>query len=318
MPYCPLCWAVADLRQPFCGACGMSLEGARHKALVDGYFGSWGDPGGTGRRWRRPGRLSAMARASLVVVAALSIAVVVAAVVQLSGTPISMSSVRLDARGYTTWGGRLAVASVSALVVAGLLLVLWTRRSYRNLAALGVSGLRLRTGWATASWFIPFVNLVLPKEVVDDLWRASDPESPPLTSTWRLRTVPFWINVWWIAVLGSGVLLCAAQWLPVDAAAASYDEVQLSVLIVAHLVLAFGAVLTMILIGDVNRRQQQRIEILFQPPVGLEVLETDGLDGFGRDGAHDDRRARAGPSVPTAVAVGSGEPPVVVSVVGRY
>lgn len=300
MPYCPLCWASADLRQPFCGACGMSLDSARRKALVDGYFGAWGEPEGGGSRWRNPGRLSAAARTSLIVVVSLAIAVVVSAVVQLSGTPISMSSVQLDESLYTTWGGRLGIATVIAMAIAALLMVLWTRRAYRNLAALGVDGLRLGTAWATAAWLIPFVNLVLPKEVIDDLWRASDPDIPPLTPTWRLRTVPFWIHIWWVGVLGSGVLLCTAQWLPVDATAVAYDELQLAVLIVAHLVLAFSAVLSMILIGDVNRRQETRIETLFHPEVQLEAIDDDGV------GAGTDR-----PMIARDVAT-------VASVAGRY
>jgi hypothetical protein len=300
VPFCPLCWAIADLRQPFCGACGMSLDSTRRKALVDGYFGTWGDPDGVGSRWRNPGRLSAAVRGSLVLVTIVALAVVAAAVVQLSGTPISMSTVRLDESIYTSWGGRLGVMILAGSVVAALLVVLWTRRAYRNLAALGVSGLRLRTGWATASWFIPFVNLVLPKEVIDDLWRASDPDTPPLTPTWRLRTVPFWIHIWWISILGSGVMLCTAQWLPGDASTSTYDHVQASVLIVAHLALAFSCVLTMILIGDVNGRQQERIDKLFHPKLPLEVLESDESDGC------------------EVVALLPHEPATVASVAGRY
>jgi hypothetical protein len=45
---------------------------------------------------------------------------------------------------------------------------------------------------------VPFLNLVQPKQLMDDIWRASDPVvagQPNLA--WKQRTVSKLIHTWW-------------------------------------------------------------------------------------------------------------------------
>lgn len=82
---------------------------------------------------------------------------------------------------------------------AGAFFIAWLYRAYKNLGALGAEAMRHQPGWAIGGWFIPIVNLVLPKRIVDDLWRASDPEGPASRfSTWGPRRVPSLYNWWWL------------------------------------------------------------------------------------------------------------------------
>ena len=64
------------------------------------------------------------------------------------------------------------------LVTAGLWLA-WFRRAYLNLPALGARRLRFRPWWAVGSWLLPVFSLFRPKQVLNDIWRASDPDLPP-------------------------------------------------------------------------------------------------------------------------------------------
>ena len=63
------------------------------------------------------------------------------------------------------------------LVTAGLWLA-WFRRAYLNLPALGARRLRYRPWWAVGSWLLPVFSLFRPKQVLNDIWRASDPDLP--------------------------------------------------------------------------------------------------------------------------------------------
>jgi hypothetical protein len=104
--------------------------------------------------------------------------------------------------------------------------------------------------------------MVLSKEVVDDLWRGSDPEVAPLSPAWRLQTVPYRVHLWWVTLLSSGVLLVAAQWaLPelgtTDAAAA---RAGLVLAMLAHLAAAAAALLTLFVVQEVADRQELRVE----------------------------------------------------------
>ena len=104
-----------------------------------------------------------------------------------------------DMRG--TFGALILVA----LVVAGVLWIVWQQRARKCAKALGAAGQRYSEPLAALSWFIPFANFVLPKQVTNDLWRASDPDAPPVTST---DGKPVWplIDAWWVLWIVGGVI----------------------------------------------------------------------------------------------------------------
>jgi len=72
-----------------------------------------------------------------------------------------------------------------AFVVAVVMFIRWFRHAYANLPALGATNLRFQTWWTIGSWFIPIINLFRPKQIANDIWRASDPN-------WRLDQEPHW------------------------------------------------------------------------------------------------------------------------------
>jgi Protein kinase domain/Domain of unknown function (DUF4328) len=105
--------------------------------------------------------------------------------------------------GDTTDGDLyLWVGAVQAgwfLVTAGLWLA-WFRRAYLNLPALGARRLRYRPWWAVGAWLLPVFSLFRPKQVLNDIWRASDPDLPPeQAATWRKRPVAELLGWWWLA-----------------------------------------------------------------------------------------------------------------------
>lgn len=87
---------------------------------------------------------------------------------------------------------------LATFVVATVTFIVWFSRAYRNLEALGATGLRYGKGWAIGAWFVPFLNLVRPKQITNDIWRASDPEAAPDQGIdWREKSVPGFLAVWW-------------------------------------------------------------------------------------------------------------------------
>lgn len=96
---------------------------------------------------------------------------------------------------------RQAVAGlilVVTLVAATVVFIMWFHRAYKNLSALGATGLRYGTGWAIGAWFVPFLNLWRPKQIANDIWRASDRGARPDQGIdWREKTVPGFLTAWW-------------------------------------------------------------------------------------------------------------------------
>lgn len=90
--------------------------------------------------------------------------------------PASVSSVEADASDRR----QALIGMLQLLLYLGTVLafLVWFRRAYRNLPILGAESLRFSNGWAVGAWFVPFLNLVRPKQLADDIWRASDPALP--------------------------------------------------------------------------------------------------------------------------------------------
>ncbi len=87
-----------------------------------------------------------------------------------------------------------ALTVLATTVVAGVVFLVWFHRAHRVLASANASP-RHSPAWAVGSWFVPFVNLVIPKQAANDLWRAGAPDR-----------VPGFVHAWWALWLTSGVL----------------------------------------------------------------------------------------------------------------
>jgi len=102
---------------------------------------------------------------------------------------------------------RISYFIVGTVFVTTILLVLWLRRMYRNLASLGKLGTRFRRGWAVWGWFVPVLNLFRPKQMINEVWYAGDLELPARYRYIAPRErVPGVLNVWWGFWIGAGLL----------------------------------------------------------------------------------------------------------------
>ena len=94
---------------------------------------------------------------------------------------------------------------VGFLVLSFIALIVWTRRMYRNLRAIGSPVQRYASGWAVGGWFVPILNFWRPKAILNDIWRGTDP-SAPATPGERMvldRRVDPLLDFWWFAWIGS-------------------------------------------------------------------------------------------------------------------
>lgn len=85
----------------------------------------------------------------------------------------------------------------AGLVLAAITFLIWWSRAYKNAIAMGIPHPRYTTGWAVGWWFVPFANLVIPKNVANDIYRGSDPDMPYRDPGWRQRPVSPLLHWWW-------------------------------------------------------------------------------------------------------------------------
>jgi hypothetical protein len=261
----------------------MSLDEVRQEAELAGYLDEWLAAGGR-RGFKSLRQRSQLVSAAFSIVGVTSAAVAAAAFASAMRAQPLLEPERFDGLDLGEWEGRVQLIMAVGAGIGALLFVWWFARAYRNLRALGVRGLRFGARWATAMWFVPFVNLVLPKEVIDDLWRASDPEIAPLSPAWRLRTIPFRVHLWWISLLGAGVLFVVAQWvLPApESGGGAASRIGLVLVGLGHLLGAVAALLGVLLVREIGSREGRRFDRLdFLRPfdrLDASLKEVDEID----------------------------------------
>ncbi|MGV9659818.1 protein kinase domain-containing protein [Streptomyces koyangensis] len=111
-----------------------------------------------------------------------------------------------------TWTIIQAGAAV-ALAVAWLI---WCSRTRAAAEEFAPGRLRYSPAMAVGSWFIPFGNLYLPKQIADDVWHASSPPSSTGATAPRAR-LHIWWGCWVFTVLTSPLYYWqAAVWADAD------------------------------------------------------------------------------------------------------
>lgn len=110
-----------------------------------------------------------------------------------------------DLEAARSWLGITTVA-VLAQAVAGVLFVVWLYRARSNADMLSPARHRLPRVWAVLG-FLPFLNLVLPPIVLDDVQRAVCPETPAAPVRPRGNATTALVTLWWLSFVVGSLLL---------------------------------------------------------------------------------------------------------------
>ncbi len=106
------------------------------------------------------------------------------------------------------------IGSLQFIVYLGTVVAFltWFHRVHKNLPALGGRDLLYTPGWAVGGFFVPFLNLVRPFQVMREVWHGSDPsgvERDAGSSGPSMRNqlgTPALVGWWWALFLISGFL----------------------------------------------------------------------------------------------------------------
>jgi hypothetical protein len=115
----------------------------------------------------------------------------------IAGEPVSDSEIDASNGRQAAIGGIQTVL----LIAVAVLFIRWLRLAYRNADVVAPGLRRYGHGWAIGAWFVPFLNLWRPKQIVNDVWRAGDPSGEPYAAP-----LPAWLNLWWAGWLLTSAL----------------------------------------------------------------------------------------------------------------
>lgn len=89
------------------------------------------------------------------------------------------------------------ILSAAPLIAAGVFAVIWMYRIANNVRAIGRKT-TFAPVFAILGWFLPPFLFVLPLLVLRELWKASDPQTPPGSEGWRASGENPLLYVWFV------------------------------------------------------------------------------------------------------------------------
>lgn len=92
---------------------------------------------------------------------------------------------------------------IATLLIAGVVFLVWVWRADAHAAAVSSRPRRYRRGWLIAGWFVPIANFVIPKQLVDDLWRRARAAE---SATDGEAAVPGRFHWWWATYVAGWVI----------------------------------------------------------------------------------------------------------------
>jgi hypothetical protein len=163
----------------------------------------------------------------------------------------------------------LALLYMFAYLPSLVLFFLWLHAAHRNLRALGAQGTAFTPGWAVGWFFVPFLNLYRPFEVLTETWKASEPDEPP-GAGWRDLPWPRIIGLWWGLHIVTGLISMQGAIRLMEPQTADSLLSTSWILLATEGLTIVGAVLTILVIRGVTGRQEARWAA-FQPEPGGEA-----------------------------------------------
>lgn len=201
-----------------------------------------------------------------------------------AGASVTLGEERIDAAELTL--GLVALAQLFVYLATIVVFIVWLHRAYKNLPAFGVQT-EHSPGWAIGGWFVPFLNLVRPYQIVKETWVKSDPGvhfSAGYADAGPGPRAATLVGVWWAFWLISNIVdnihgrLIGDAQTPDQVSTAATLGIASSALTVAAAALAF------LVVKNIDRMQEEKAARLsvnawpeppppptsFEPPPALE------------------------------------------------
>jgi eukaryotic-like serine/threonine-protein kinase len=160
-------------------------------------------------------------------------------------------------------GATIALEFVSAPVGIALAVMwlVWFWRTRLNAESFSPGRIRYAEGMAVGGWLIPFVNVIIPKQVINDIWTASNPAVPQWHGygprpTSRRGLVNGWWTMWLIYFF-FGLFSSWESWY--DASSIEDAEGTIALALFTDLFSIPAAILALILVSRLTTIQDERL-----------------------------------------------------------
>jgi hypothetical protein len=184
-----------------------------------------------------------------------------------------------------------ALLQFAVIIATVVVFCMWLYRAAHNLTALGNprQAIAHSPGWAVGSFFVPFVNLVVPYRATKEVWAKSDPAvTVDNYVAPHEPSAPAYMKVWWAFWLASVFVNNAAGRLYFRADTPGEMQTAMWLDILGELLNIPAAVFVILVVRGIDRRQEERARRvahvgnvppappLFNPPGGSDAGAAPG------------------------------------------
>ncbi len=92
----------------------------------------------------------------------------------------------------------IGIATIVIAILNIVFFIMWFRRAYNNLHALQNNYATMGEGWAAGAWFVPFLNLVRPYQIMNEIWQGTQKALTHKLGEPRSNSL---IGFWWALYL---------------------------------------------------------------------------------------------------------------------
>jgi uncharacterized protein DUF4328 len=162
--------------------------------------------------------------------------------------------------------GVAAIFNLLVLIATIVVFLIWEHRANSNLRPLGVPRPEFSSRWAVGSWFVPFLNLVVPFQIVRYIWRKSDPDTVKadgVSGPWNYSGADeFTLKAWWGFWIATGIVGRFSERISLRAKELSEYTFASWAGIIASTLAIIAALLAISVVRSVTARQEERYKRL--------------------------------------------------------
>lgn len=95
----------------------------------------------------------------------------------------------------------IAIGNLIVIICSIVFFILWFRRAYNNLHLTQQVNLLYTEGWAAGAWFVPFLNLARPYQIMNEIWNKTQEATKNLLSFKGSSLVGWWWAIYLISAI---------------------------------------------------------------------------------------------------------------------
>lgn len=166
--------------------------------------------------------------------------------------------------------GLVAIAEIVVRLACIVIFLVWLYRVFGNLPLIGARNLEFSPGWAIGWWFVPFLNLVKPYQVVKELYVESKIAKDISTGESSSDSSEN-VGLWWATFIVAGIVLRVSDAM-FDGTNDQPSQYFPVAYLVGHIIFAVAAWFAIVIVRNVNQWQelaiknQEPIQTLVPPP----------------------------------------------------